>query len=208
MAQGASGVTTNTASRLVIDAGVVYYDIDVTALEDGSASTPVADAKASGTLLGATRGGNVFSSGRTMREMEADGKLGPTKGFKRRQEVAATLQVNLLEVTSDTLAEVFAGSNSATAGLFTKITGGGTCLLSKLPTSACLMRMNSSCRSRSVRTLTHPRPLRNPGPFTCPRPKPSSRPPSLLVEGIIFASPGTIIDAQTFVAAYPGGRPQ
>jgi hypothetical protein len=124
MAQGASGVTANTASRLVIDAGVVYYDIDVTALEDGSASTPVADAKASGTLLGATRGGNVFSSGRTMREMEADGKLGPTKGFKRRQEVAATLQVNLLEVTTDTLAQVFAGSNSATAGLFTKITGG------------------------------------------------------------------------------------
>ena len=124
MAQGASGVTSNTASRLVIDAGVVYYNIDVTSLEDGTASTPVADAKASGTLLGATRGGNVFSSGRTMREMEADGKLGPTKGFKRRQEVAATLQTNLLEVTADTLAKAFAGSNSTTAGSFTKLTGG------------------------------------------------------------------------------------
>jgi len=124
MAQGASGVTTNTASRLVIDAGVVYYNIDITSLEDGTASTPVADAKASGTLLGATRGGNVFTAGRTMREMEADGKLGPTKGFKRRQEVAATLQTNLLEVTADTLAKVFAGSNSTTAGSFTKITGG------------------------------------------------------------------------------------
>jgi hypothetical protein len=80
MAQGASAVTTNTASRLVIDAGVVYYNVDVASLEDGTASTPVADAKASGTLLGATRGGNVFTAGRTMREMEADGKLGPTKG--------------------------------------------------------------------------------------------------------------------------------
>jgi hypothetical protein len=124
MAQGASAVTTNTASRLVIDAGVVYYNVDVASLEDGTASTPVADAKASGTLLGATRGGNVFTAGRTMREMEADGKLGPTKGFKRRQEVAATLQTNLLEVTTDTLAKVFAGSNSTTAGSFTKITGG------------------------------------------------------------------------------------
>lgn len=124
MPQGASGVSTNTATRLVIDAGVVYTNIDVTGLEDGSASTPVADAKASGTLVGATRGGNTFSAGRTLREMEADGKLGPTKGFKRRQEVAATLQVNLLEITSANLQNIIAGANQTTAGSFDKIEGG------------------------------------------------------------------------------------
>jgi len=124
MPQGASGVTASTASRLVIDAGVVYTNIDTNSLEDGSSSTPVADAKASATLLGATRGGNTFTAGRTMREMEADGKLGPTKGFKRRQEVAATLQTNLLEVTSENLQKAFAGSANESAGSFDKLTGG------------------------------------------------------------------------------------
>ncbi|MDR9391960.1 MAG: hypothetical protein RI554_08015 [Trueperaceae bacterium] len=117
-------MTASTASRLVIDAGVVYTNIDVDALEDGSSSTPVADSQASATLLGATRGGNTFTAGRTMREMEADGKLGPTKGFKRRQEVAATLQTNLLEVTSENLQQAFAGSVTTTTGSFDKITGG------------------------------------------------------------------------------------
>ena len=124
MAQGASGVTNSTASRLVIDAGVLYKNIDIASLEDGTASTPVADAQASGTLIGATRGGNTFTAGRTLREMEADGKLGPTKGFKRRETVEATLQTNILEMTPSILADVLAGADTETAGSFDKITGG------------------------------------------------------------------------------------
>jgi len=59
-----------------------------------------------------------------MREMEADGKLGPTKGFKRRQSVEATLSTNLLEITPAVLTDVMAGATVTTAGSFEKITGG------------------------------------------------------------------------------------
>ena len=124
MAQGSSAITASTASRLVIDGGVLYKNIDVTSLEDGTATTPVADALASGTLIAATRGGNTFTAGRTMREMEADGKLGPTKGFKRRQSVEATLSTNLLEITPAVLTDIMAGATVTTAGAFEKITGG------------------------------------------------------------------------------------
>lgn len=124
MPQGRSGVTSNTASRLILDAGAVYANIDLTALEDASASDPVADAIASATLLGATRGGNSWSPGRTLRDIPLDGIMGPWKGGKRRQEVRPTLTVNLIEMTPDNLQKAIAGANSTTAGSFTKITGG------------------------------------------------------------------------------------
>jgi len=56
--------------------------------------------------------------------MEADGKLGPTKGFKRRETVEASLQTNILEMTPSILADVLAGADTETAGSFEKITGG------------------------------------------------------------------------------------
>ena len=84
-----TGVSANTQKRIIIDAGAVYT---------GWTSVAVP-----GTLLGATRGGNVFEINRTIRRMDPDGAKGPVKGFRRLEEVMATLTVNLLEITEDNL---------------------------------------------------------------------------------------------------------
>ena len=90
------GVSTDTPDRLLIDAGAVYIGF-------GDADSP-------GTLLGATRGGNVFELARTVRRMEADGMRGPVKGFRRIEDVVAKLTVNLLEMTAENLRRAIAGA--------------------------------------------------------------------------------------------------
>ena len=98
------GVSASTPDRLIIDAGAVYLNwVDVT--------NP-------GTLLGATKGGNVFELARTIRDIRPDGASGPVKGFRRIEEVVASLTTNLLEITEDNLLKAIAGS-SATAHVIT-----------------------------------------------------------------------------------------
>jgi len=126
MPQGRSGISAATAPNMVLDAGEVWLNIDVAALEDGTASDPWADAIAGtdAVRLGGTRGGNSFNPNRTIRQMPVDGAIGPVKGFNRRQSSAPVLTVNLLEITPENLERALAGANVATAGLYTKITGG------------------------------------------------------------------------------------
>lgn len=124
MSQGRSGINANTKDRFVLDAGEVFLNLDLTALVNGSASDPIADAIASATSLGATRGGNSFTPGRTLREIQADGKLGPVKGFKRRQAVEPTLTTNLIEMTVENLKTAIAGATATVDGLFNRIDGG------------------------------------------------------------------------------------
>src|SRR5690606_5909090 len=66
----------------------------------------------------------VFNANRTLREIEADGQLGPTRGLMRRTEVRPALTVNLLEQTADNLRRQFPGAVVETAGAFERITGG------------------------------------------------------------------------------------
>ena len=89
------GVSSETQKRIIIDAGAVYTSAGA------SAGDP--DVANGGTLLGATRGGNVFEINRTIRRMDPDGAKGPVKGFRRVEEVVATLTVNLLEITEANL---------------------------------------------------------------------------------------------------------
>jgi len=93
------GVSANTPDRILIDAGAVY-----------TGWTSVA---APGTLLGATKGGNVFEVNRTIRRIDPDGAKGPVKGFRRVEEVVATLTVNLIEITEANLLLALAGSAAA-----------------------------------------------------------------------------------------------
>jgi hypothetical protein len=90
------GVSANTPDRLVIDAGAVYYGWT-------SVASP-------GTLLGATKGGNVFELTRTLRSIEPDGAKGPVKGLRRLETVGAKLTVNLLEITEANLLKAIPGS--------------------------------------------------------------------------------------------------
>ena len=94
----ATGVTCNTETRLIKGPGVVYanYSADY----------------GTGTLLGATRGGNDFNPGITLRDVEVDGVLGKVKGLVRKERVEPTLTVRLLEVTSDNLVMALAGAVS------------------------------------------------------------------------------------------------
>jgi len=93
-----TGVGADSQDRIIIDAGAVY--------------TGWTDVDTPGTLLGATKGGNVFELNRTIRRMDPDGSKGPVKGFRRIEEVVATLTVNLLEITEANLMKAIAGSNS------------------------------------------------------------------------------------------------
>jgi len=125
MPQGISGLSDGTFRSLVLDAGAAYINIDLDALE---AATDMSDgietAIATATPLGATRGGATFNVGRELREIEADGQLGPTRGLIRRTEVRPTLAVNLLEQTIDNLRQQFPGAIVEDAGAFARITGG------------------------------------------------------------------------------------
>lgn len=126
MPQGRSGISSSTAPNMFLDAGEVWLNIDIAALEDGSASDPWGAAtSASGALkLGGTRGGNEFNPNRVIRQMPVDGAVGPVKGFNRRQSSAPVLTCNILELTPENLTAAIAGGNTDTRGLFERISGG------------------------------------------------------------------------------------
>lgn len=126
MPQGRSGISATTAPNMVLDAGEVWFNIDTTALEDGSESDPWAAATAASTAvkIGGTRGGNTFNPGRVIRQMPVDGSLGPVKGFNRRQSSAPTLTCNALEITEENVEVALAGANNVLTGIFQKLTGG------------------------------------------------------------------------------------
>ena len=83
------GVSSDTPSRILIDAGAVYIGFV-------SADNP-------GTLLGATKGGNVFEVTRDLRIIEPDGAKGPVKGLRRLGSVTAVITANMLELTAENL---------------------------------------------------------------------------------------------------------
>lgn len=125
MPQGLHGLTDDTFRSLILDAGAAYANIDLEALEAGEdIATAVETAIATAIPLGATRGGASFNVNRTLRQIEADGQLGPTKGLIRREEVAPELTVNLLEQTLANLQRQFPGAVVEEAGPFQRITGG------------------------------------------------------------------------------------
>lgn len=77
------GITSNTANRLVLDSGALYINYD----EAGQA------------LIGATRGGAVFSIEQEIREIPLDGALGPVKNLRRITRSMPKLTFTMLEFT-------------------------------------------------------------------------------------------------------------
>ncbi len=90
------GITGDTAERILLGPGAVYI---------GDPDT--------GTLLGATKGGNEFVVERTIKDLEPDGALGKVKGLRLRERVEARLTVRLIEVTEDIIEKAIAGGNLA-----------------------------------------------------------------------------------------------
>jgi hypothetical protein len=82
-----------------MDAGVIYWGYT-------NLSSP-------GTLLGATKGGAVYTIDRKFRDTRPDGSKGPVKGFRRLESVDVSLECELMEVTEANLLILLAGSAAA-----------------------------------------------------------------------------------------------
>lgn len=90
----ATGITTNTVKRMIIDAGAVFADYG----EPGER------------VLGATREGATFVIEQDVREIPIDGVRGPLKGARRVIEEHARITVNLLEMTAENFSLALLGS--------------------------------------------------------------------------------------------------
>ena len=90
------GITSTTYQNIIIDSGAVYKDYG----ETGQ------------TLLGATRGGNVFSVETEYKDMEVDGARGPVKGSRRITNNVAMITANFVENTLANILLNLTGSSS------------------------------------------------------------------------------------------------
>ena len=88
-----SGFTTETAQRLLLDAGAFYKGLLPT--EFGTLPQEK--------LLGATRGGGTFNAVPELRDIAVDGVKGRAKGLKVLDSWDINMSVNLLEVTVESL---------------------------------------------------------------------------------------------------------
>lgn len=90
-----TGLTSNTAKHLQLDAGafLVDYDIKTDTWETAKATK----------LLGATSGGGSFSAVPTIRKIEVDGAKGAVKGLQEIDDWVVTLTANVKEITADSI---------------------------------------------------------------------------------------------------------
>jgi len=92
------GISTETASRLLINEGVVYLNYGETGER----------------LLGATRGGTEFTIEQEVHQPEIDGAKGPLKGTRRITETNAHISCELLEMTRENFMLAITGATSTT----------------------------------------------------------------------------------------------
>lgn len=86
-----TGYNEHTFKNLLLDAGAIYKNFDETLM--------------TGTLVGATQGGNSFSAVPNMRNIPVDGvKSEYVKGLTVIDDWVVTLTTNLLEVNTETIA--------------------------------------------------------------------------------------------------------
>lgn len=103
------GYSALTPLNLLIDAGAIYKNYGVVGKEK---------------LISATSGGNKFNVKIDFRDIKCDGVKGDAKGLKKIKKVEVTLDTNLLEVTTETLAMILLGEvDSATNADYDIITG-------------------------------------------------------------------------------------
>lgn len=95
MVQRKTGITKNTAKRLIIDSGVVILNYGIEGLER---------------ILGATEGGATFTVEQDIYEPEIDGLPGPLAGTRRVTAVHPRITARLLEQTTENIVLSLAGS--------------------------------------------------------------------------------------------------
>ncbi len=108
---GLNGLSADSPNRFMIDAGAIFAGF----INEDSA----------GISIGATRGGSRYILEREIREIPVDGVMGPTKGFRRRSRVVATIETNAMELFPNNLQRIVAGAEVDDSDPdFTIITGG------------------------------------------------------------------------------------
>jgi hypothetical protein len=105
MAVNTIGYSAQTPGRLLLDAGAIYKDITYDDLTGDF----------TGTLLGATSGGNEFVLTQEKREIEVDGVKSRAKGLTVIVREDAQLTVNLKELTAQNIAIAIPGANTDTS---------------------------------------------------------------------------------------------
>lgn len=95
-----TGYTNNTPLHYLLDAGAIYTNLKYESLTG----------EFTGTLLGATSGGNEFSLNQTTRVIQVDGVKGAAKGNIQIDEEVPQLTINLKELTAQNIARTIAGS--------------------------------------------------------------------------------------------------
>lgn len=114
-----TGFNEDTAENLLLDAGAFFVNFTV-------GTDTYESAKASGKLLGATRGGGEFKAGMTVRQIEVDGVKGRAKGLERNDAWDVYLKATVLEVNEDTIKKGLASASITTSTVSTsydEITG-------------------------------------------------------------------------------------
>lgn len=107
-----SGITQSTPKSLLLGAGTIYKNLKWDT--DSSSWT--------GTLFGATSGGNKFSLVPEIVKIDIDGATVDTRGLTQKQGETASLEVNLVEVTPDSLKMAMIGQEVASEATgFTKL---------------------------------------------------------------------------------------
>lgn len=92
------GITgTSTFDRILVDSGQIRLNY--------------VDAASPGTLIGATKGGSVFSLEREIKDLGIDGQKGVTKGARRVTKVGAKLTCNFISLSSDIIRMAIPGSS-------------------------------------------------------------------------------------------------
>ena len=113
-----TGFNKDTAKNLLIDAGAVFVNFDVSKDTLETAKTK---------LIGATNGGNEFNATPSFRGIQVDGVKGDVKGLNILESWEVTLKVNLLEFKETTFQYALAGAEVEEATLnekqYTKISG-------------------------------------------------------------------------------------
>lgn len=124
-----SGLRADTPDKLILDAGAVWVNFNVT--QYLSATTPAGQALAQATLstntwtdpngstvaprkLGATRGGTTITLNKQERQVEADGRRTTIKGFQRVDMIEPRISTSLIEVADYETLKLALGSATVT----------------------------------------------------------------------------------------------